>query len=200
MSEPQRGHRHYGKAAVSYQERIFIRAVDGAPVFDDAQTAGCKLVIHPVIQQDHAVGDVFFNAVPRQRSVAAFRCDDRGDAFRLQPAKKPAQFGSEDRGVRQPRKKRFQRIEYHPFRADRVDRVAQTDKQAFQVELTCFSDFIVFDLYIVDEKQVPGDQVRQIESKRTHILDEFLPGLLEGHENARLLELESPAGQEFDGQ
>ena len=49
------------------QEGIFIAAVHRAAVFDDAQPAGGDLVGDAEVEQDHAVGHVFFQAVAGQQ-------------------------------------------------------------------------------------------------------------------------------------
>jgi hypothetical protein len=72
---------------------VFVGAVGRAAVFDDAQAAGRKLIVDPVVEQDHAVGDVFFQTIARQCAFAAFAGDDGGDALRLQPFEQPARAG-----------------------------------------------------------------------------------------------------------
>ena len=59
------------------QERILVGAVRGAAVLDDAQAAGRDLLVDPVVEQDHAVGDVFLEAVAGERAVAPLAGDDR---------------------------------------------------------------------------------------------------------------------------
>ena len=68
----------------------------GAAVLDDAQPPRRDLVDHAVVEQDHAVGDVLFQAVPGQRALAALAGDDGGDALVLEPAEQAAQLGPQD--------------------------------------------------------------------------------------------------------
>ena len=61
------------------QERIFVGAMLGAAVFHDAHAAGGNLVLDAMVEQNHAVGDIFFEAVARERAFAPFRGDDGGE-------------------------------------------------------------------------------------------------------------------------
>ena len=77
---------------------------DGAAVLDDAQPPGRDLLGDPVVEQDHAVGDVLLQALAGERALAALAGDDRGDALVLEPAEQPAQLGAQDRLVRTGRR------------------------------------------------------------------------------------------------
>ena len=72
------------------QERILVGAVRRAAVLDDAQPPRGDLIQHAVVEQDHAVGDIFLDAVAGELAFAALAGDDRGDALVLQPARTAA--------------------------------------------------------------------------------------------------------------
>ena len=61
--EAGRGDRQDGDAVLVDQERVLVGAVRRAAVLDDPQPAGGDLVVHPVVEQDHAVGDVLLEAL-----------------------------------------------------------------------------------------------------------------------------------------
>src|ERR1700691_5667310 len=92
MGEPDRSDGHYRKAPLPDEERILVGAVPGTAILDHADPARRELIAHAIVQQDHAIGDVFFQTMPRELAVAALRCDDGGDTFGLQPMEEPAQL------------------------------------------------------------------------------------------------------------
>ena len=55
------------------QERELVGAVGRAAILDDAQPPGGDLLVHAVVEHDHAVGDVLLQAVARDASLAAAR-------------------------------------------------------------------------------------------------------------------------------
>ena len=73
--------------------------MSGATVLDDAHAACRNLFIDPMVQQDHAIGEVFFEAVAGERAVAALGGDDGGEIAVIQPAEQAAQFRSQNRCV-----------------------------------------------------------------------------------------------------
>ena len=79
MLQVHRGHGQHGDAVALDQEGILVGAVGGAAVLDDAQAAGQNRVGDAVIEQDDAVGNVFFEAVAGECAFAAFAGDDGGE-------------------------------------------------------------------------------------------------------------------------
>ena len=73
VPQAQRGDRQDGDAVLVDQERAFVGAVAGAAVLDDPQPPGGDLLRDAMIQDDHAIGDIFFQPVPGERAVAPFR-------------------------------------------------------------------------------------------------------------------------------
>ncbi len=103
----QRRDREHGDAPLVDQERKFVGAVRRAAVFYDPQAAGRDLPFNPVIQQQHAVGDIFFHAVPGERAIAPLGGDHGGDSLVLEPAEEAAQLGSQDADVLQAAEQRL---------------------------------------------------------------------------------------------
>ena len=69
------------------EERILLRAVHAAAIFDNADPAGRHLIDHAMIERDDAIGEVFLQAIASQRAVAAFAGHDDRDAFCLSQRK-----------------------------------------------------------------------------------------------------------------
>ena len=197
--QPERGDGQHLEAPLVDDEGILVGAVHAAAVLDDAQTADGELVGHPVVEQDDAVGDVLFEAVAGERALAPLAGDDGGNALVLQPAEQPAQLGAQDALVRQAAEQGLQGVEDDAPGADRVDGVAQADEQPVEVVLAGLLDLAALDLDVVERKQVPGDQVVEVEAQRADVLDELLGPLLEAHEDAGLAVLGRAADEELHG-
>ena len=140
-----------------------------------------------MVEQDHAVGDVLFQAVPGQRALAALAGDDGGDALVLEPAEQAAQLGAQDAHVRQAAEQRLDRVQHDPLRPDGVDRVTQADEQSFEVVLAGLLDLAPLDAHEVHDELLLLDQLVEVEAERANVLRQFFGGFLEGHEHARLV-------------
>ena len=121
MLQTERGDRQNAETILVNQERIFVGAVRGAAIFDDAQTASGNLIRYPVVEQDDAIGNVFFESMPGERAVAAFGSDHGCHALVFEPAKQAAQFRSQDSLILQSGKQIFDGIENHALGANAVD-------------------------------------------------------------------------------
>jgi hypothetical protein len=82
-------------------------------------------------------------------SLTALSGHDCRNALLFQPAKKAAQFGAQDRDIRQTCKKSFDSIQHHALGADGINRVIQSDEQAFQVIFTRLFNFTPFDKDVI---------------------------------------------------
>jgi hypothetical protein len=71
MSQCQRRNGQHGDAIVVDHVRVFIGAVRCAPALDDSQAPGGNLLADPMVEQDYAIGDVFFQSVTGQRAVVS---------------------------------------------------------------------------------------------------------------------------------
>ena len=107
MVEAQGGDRQDGDALLVDQERILVGAVGRAAVLDDPQPPRGDLLVDPMVEQDHAVGDVFLQAVagqgPSPRSpvmtavtpfVLSQRNSRRSSARRIASLARPAKSAS----------------------------------------------------------------------------------------------------------
>ena len=86
MRQRQRGNRQHGEAIVVDHVGVFIGPVGASPVLDDSQAAGGDLFVDPMVQHDHAIGEVFFEPVTGQRAVvSALRRNDRRKVVVVEP-------------------------------------------------------------------------------------------------------------------
>ena len=194
------GDRQHRNAALVDQERVLVGAVRGPAVLDHPQPPRGDPRLGAVVEQDHAVGDVFLQSVPRQAAVAALGGDDRGDALLLQPAEQPPQLGTQDGEVLQPGEQRLQRVEHDPLGAHGLDRVAEPDEKSLQVVVAGLLDLAALDADMVDGDEAGGDQAGQVVAERGDVLRKVLAALLEAHEHARLVEPQPAVQQERHGE
>ena len=102
--------------------------------------------------------------------------------------------------VGERREQRFDGIQDDAPGADRVDRVAQANEQSFEVVFAGFLDLAAFDADEIELELLVGNEVVQIEAERPYVLGQFLVGLFEAHEHARLAVLHRSADQALHGQ
>ena len=153
-----------------------------------------------MIQQDHAVGDVFFQAVPCKLPLAPLAGDDRRYALILEPAEQPPQLRTQDHRIAKAAEQGLDGVQHDPFGTDGVDGVAQANEQPFQVVFARLLDLAAFDPHVVQGDFLLFDQGVQVESQRADVLRQFGGGFLERHEDARLVELRGSPDQEFHRQ
>ena len=63
MGECERGDGYDRDAVFINQERILIGAVRSAAVLDDAQAPSGNLFCYPMVQRNHAIGDIFLKPI-----------------------------------------------------------------------------------------------------------------------------------------
>jgi hypothetical protein len=160
----QRSDRKDGEAVVVDQERAFVAAVTGTSILDDPQPPGRNLLRDPMIQNDDAIGDIFFQPMPGERSVAPFPGDNRRHALFLEPLEQPPQFGPQDGRVRQSGEQGFNRIQHDPLGPNRVDGVPQADEQAVEVILARFLDLAPLDADVIQRELLLTHQFVQVEA------------------------------------
>ena len=61
--EPQRGDGQDGDTVFIDQEGILVCTMRGATIFHDAQAAGRQILDDAMVEQDHAIGDILFDAM-----------------------------------------------------------------------------------------------------------------------------------------
>src|SRR5882724_11038160 len=115
-----------------------------------------------MVQQDYAIGDVFFQSVPGQRDVvSALRGNDSREFAIVQPGKQPAELRSQYRRVGQTGKQRLDAIQHNALRFYRVDRVAQTDEQALDVVFSSLFNLISLNANMVHRQLLAFDKLTQ---------------------------------------
>ena len=135
--------------------------------------------MHPLLQQNDAVGDIFFDAVPGQSAVAAFRRDDRRQVMLFQPMQQAAQFRAQDGVVRDAREQRIDTVEHDALRPHRLHRVSEANEQSLQIIFAGFVNFLAIDVQIIGGQQLALLQVVQIDPKRRAVELDFLDPFLE---------------------
>ena len=120
--------------------------------------------------------------------------------FCLSQREEPAQLGAHDGFVGQAGEERFEAVEHDALGADAVNGVAEADEQALQVELAGLLDLAALDADVVHGDFLAADERGQVEAERGDVVGQFLAGFLEGHEDARLVELAGAAHDELHGQ
>jgi hypothetical protein len=100
VPQGHRRHRQHRKSLLVDDERILVGAVTAAAIFHDPHAARSDLIVDAMIEQDHAIRDVFLQAETRERILATLAGDNRGDAEGFQTLKQPPDFGAQKCGVR----------------------------------------------------------------------------------------------------
>src|SRR5690606_10266164 len=136
------------------EERVFVGAVGGPAILDDAEPSRRYLLRGTMVEQDDAVRNVFFESLPRQGPLAPFSGYDRRHTFVLQPAKQPAKLGTKKRLVHEACEKRFDGVQHHSLRADGADCQVKPDKQAFQVITVHLFYFLTLHPNVIDDEHV----------------------------------------------
>jgi hypothetical protein len=200
MTEPHRSHRQHGHPVGVDEERVLVGAVGRAAVFHDAKPPRRDLLGHPVVEQDHRVRHVFFEALSRQRALAPLAGDHGRHALVFEPAEQAAQLGPENRLVGEPREQRLNRIEHDATGADRVDGEAEPDEESLEIVLAGLLDLAALDPDVVEHDLLLLDQPRKVEAERGDVLSELVVALLEAHEHAGLVESGRAVDEEADGE
>ncbi len=92
MLQTKGGYGQDAETVLINQEWIFIGAMRGSAIFNNAQTASGNLIGDPVVEQDHAVGNILFQPMPGESAFAAFSCNNGTDPFVFEPAKQTPQL------------------------------------------------------------------------------------------------------------
>ena len=77
--------------------------------------------------------------------------------------------------------------------------MAEPDEQPLQVVLAGVLKLAFLDMHVVERQLFPGHQIVQVEAQGGEVFGQLVGLLLEGHEDAGLAELGSPAHQELHG-
>ena len=199
MLQPDRRDRQHRHPVAPDQERVLVRAVQGAAVLEHPQPSRGGLLADPVVKHDHAVRDVLLDAVAGQRPFATLAGDHGGHAALLEPAEQPPQLGAQDRGVLERAEQRLDGVEDNALGADLVDRGTEPDEQPAEVPGAGLLQVAGRELDVVHHQQVVVLELLQVEPEGRDVLDQLRDGLLERDEDARLVELGDAADQELHG-
>ena len=165
MLKGQRGHGQHADAVGIDEEGIFVRAVVGAAVFDDAQAPRRDLIVDAMVEQNHRVRDVFLESLPGEGPLAALARDDGRDALLLQPAEQPSQLGAEDRRRSSAPRTAIRWCRGPRAWRRRADRITEPDEQPFEIVLAGLLDLAAFHAHVVDRQLLRGDQLGQVEAE-----------------------------------
>src|SRR5215213_6247595 len=134
------------------QERVLVRAVQGAAIFDDPQPPGGNLVSDTVVERNDAIGDIFLKPEAGHGPFAAFRRNHRADTFVLKPAEQALKFGPQDALVVKCREEHLYGVQCHPLGANGVNGMAETDEQPPQVIIAGFLDLTPLHPDMIDDQ------------------------------------------------
>lgn len=121
MFEPGRRDRHDTDPAIVDQEGIFVGAVRGAAVLHDTDAPRRDLIEHAIVQKDHAVRDIFLDAIAGQLAFAALARDDRSDPLVLEPCEEASKLAAQHRLIRETREQRLYGVKDDALGADLVN-------------------------------------------------------------------------------
>src|ERR1041384_561879 len=169
----------------------------GSSILDYSQPPGRNLLNDAVVEQDHAIGDIFLQTVSCKDAFATFRRDDRRDPPTFQPPKEPPEFGAKDQFVRQCGEQGFDRIEHDSFCLDVIDGMTKPEEESFQIVLAGFLDLTLFRSHEIQHQETSLDEIRQVEPERGDVLHQFLFVLFKRHEHAWLCEFGRTSHEEF---
>ncbi len=198
--ERDRRDRQHDEALGGDQERELVGAVRGPAVLDHPEPAGGDLLGDPVVEDDHAIGDVLLDPVPGEAVVAAFPGHDGGHAPLFQPAGQPVEFRPDGRVVAERAEQHLDRVQHDPPGADAPDRVVENQEERPEVERAGGDDLGGLDLERDHREQAVPLELVEVEAERAHVQGDLLRGLLEGHQHAGLTVLLGPGDQEFQSQ
>src|SRR5215204_6550823 len=110
-----------------------------------------------MIEKNDAVGHVLFETVACQRSVAPLAGDDRSHSFVFKPAKKAAEFSTNNGFIRQGGEERFECIEDDALRSNCIDSVSEAKKQSFEIVFTSLLNLRPLDEDVVKQQLLLGN-------------------------------------------
>ena len=200
MVKAEGGDRHDGKTLLVDEERVFVGAVDRTAVFDDPQAPGGDLLGHLVVEENHAVGDVFFQAKAGQGPLPLLAGDDGGDPLGFEKTKEPPQLRPQNHFIGKAAKEGFEGIEHDPPGADGVDGVPDANEESFQVVFARLLDFAPLDVHVVKIELFAGHQSVQVEPEGGEVYYQLLGLLFKRQVDARLVILGGAAHQKLHGE
>ena len=195
--ERDRRDRQHGEATRGDQEGVLVGAVRRPAVLDHAEAAGGDLRADPMVEHDHAVGDVLLDPVPGESTaVAPLSGQDDGDAPVLEPAHQPAELRPHDRVVAERAEQHLDGVQHDALGAHPPDRVVEDREERFEVEFSRRDDLGRIYPEREHREQATALKLVEIESERSHVEGDLGRRLLEGHEHAGLAVLAGAGDKE----
>jgi len=102
-------------------------SVRRSPILDDPEAASGDLIGHAMVEEDHAVGNVFLKPVSSNGRLAALTRDDGCHTLVFEPSKQSTDLRPQDRGVCETAEERLDRVEDDPLGPDRIDGESEAD-------------------------------------------------------------------------
>ena len=149
-----------------------------------------------MIEQQHAIGDVFFQTLPRQRAVAALGGDDGRHAAVLQPVEQPPDLGPQDGRVGKGGEQALDRVEHDALGAYRIDCQLKPQEKAFEVVIADLGELGRIDGDVFEGELVLFHEFADVEAERGDVCRNVYRTLLEGHEHAGLVQVACAMDQE----
>ena len=151
------------------QERVLVGSVRRPAILDYPQTAGGDLLVHPVVENDHAVRYVLLDPVPGERVAGPLAGHHGGDGTVLEPPEQPAQLRPHDGLARERAEQPFNGVEHDPLGPDALDGVVDQGEQRLKVELPRLDDFRGIRPEGMHHEQPVPLQPVEVESERGHV-------------------------------
>lgn len=199
MIQAHRGHRQDINPALIDEEGILVGAVRRASVLHDAQPAGGDLVHDAMIEQDHAIRDVFLKSLSGELPFAALAGDDGGEIAILQPSEQAAKFSAKQGLVGEAAEKAFNGVEHDAPGADGFNCKTEPDEQGFKVVLASLMNLSGIDVDVIKVQQSIALESGQIKAKGAHVLREFAGSFFECEVRAGFIEFGGAADDELHG-
>src|ERR1044071_2792766 len=141
-----------------------------------------------MIKQDHAVGNIFFEALPCECCHSSFTGNNGGNTPVFKPLKESSDLGTNDTFVSETREKIFDGIEKYSFCFSAVDRVVQSHEETGQIVFASLFDLGFIDMHIIDLDFLFGLKTFQVEAERGDVDTEFFTFLFEGDDNTGFID------------
>ena len=143
--EAERGDRQHAEPVAVDEERVLVGAVRRTAIFHDPQAPRRDLVVDAVVEQQHAVRDVFLQPLAREGAVAALGGDHGGQAAFLEPVEQAADLGPQDRRIGEGGEQALDGVEHHALGADRFDRQFQAQEERLEIVVADLGEFARID-------------------------------------------------------
>ena len=104
-------------------------------IFDDPNSTDGHLFVHPVIQQNDAIGNVLLQAMTGVRVLSRLAGNDGRDFFLLQPSEKSLDLQAKNAGIGEARKERFNGIQNDAFGTNGINGMVQTNEQSLKIKV-----------------------------------------------------------------